>query len=57
MGSTEDLIEYAGLLELDFIGFCCTESFDEAPEDRELSVATSEKKEEVIGKAEDDIKR
>ena len=34
MGSTEDLIEYAGLLELDFIGFCCTESFDEAPEDR-----------------------
>lgn len=34
MGSTEDLGDYARLLELDFIGFCSAESFDEAPEDR-----------------------
>ena len=34
MGLTEDLGDYARLLELDFIGFCSAESFDEAPEDR-----------------------
>ncbi|MCW4026484.1 MAG: 4Fe-4S dicluster domain-containing protein [Candidatus Bathyarchaeota archaeon] len=34
MGLTEDLRDYARLLELDFIGFCSAESFDEAPEDR-----------------------
>lgn len=34
MGLTEDLRDYARLLELDFIGFCSAESFDGAPEDR-----------------------
>jgi epoxyqueuosine reductase len=34
MDSTEDLRDYARLLELDLIGFCSAESFDEAPEDR-----------------------
>ncbi len=34
MDLTEDLRDYARLLELDFIGFCSAESFDEAPEDR-----------------------
>jgi len=38
MGLTEDLREYAKLLELDFIGFCSAESFDEAPEDRKPRV-------------------
>lgn len=34
MGLTEDLREYARILELDFIGFCPVESFDKAPEGR-----------------------
>jgi len=38
MGLTEDLREYASLLELDFVGFCSAESFDEAPEDRKPRV-------------------
>jgi len=38
MSLTEDLREYASLLELDFIGFCSAESLDEAPEDRKPRV-------------------
>jgi len=35
---TEDLRRYAETLELDFIGFCPVDRFDEAPEDRRPSV-------------------
>ena len=38
MGLTEDLREYAKILELDLIGFSSVDSFDEAPEDRKPSV-------------------
>ena len=34
MSLTEDLSAYAGNLELDFIGFCSIDRFEEAPEDR-----------------------
>lgn len=34
MGLLEDLREYARLLELDVIGFCSVDGFDEAPPDR-----------------------
>lgn len=38
MGLAQALREYASILEVDFIGFCPVDSFDEAPEDRKPSV-------------------
>ena len=38
MDLTEDLRAYANVLELDFIGFCSVDPFDEAPADRKPGV-------------------
>jgi epoxyqueuosine reductase QueG len=38
MGLTEDVREHATTLDLDVLGFCSVDSFDEAPDDRKPSV-------------------